>query len=87
MNYSEIKHDLYSYFLTNSFLEIFQENTKAIKLTTMPENAPKIKSSRKTQVRTNATSDGTVIIIAIMVPLSTISRIVSLVDFSLSDNS
>ncbi len=53
----------------------------------MPENAPKIKSSRKTQVRTNATSDGTVIIIAIMVPLSTISRIVSLVDFSLSDNS
>jgi|AP45_3_1055517.scaffolds.fasta_scaffold14815_2 hypothetical protein len=87
MNCSEIKHDLYSYFLTNSFLEIFQENTKAIKLTIMPENAPKIRSSRKTQVRTNATSDGTVIIIAIMVPLSIISDIVSLVDFSLSDNS
>ena len=73
MNCSEIKHDLYSYFLTNSFLEIFQENTKVIKLTIMPENAPKIRSSRKTQVRTNATSDGTVIIIAIMVPLSIIS--------------
>jgi|TARA_B100000809_G_scaffold52174_1_gene47455 hypothetical protein len=87
MNCSEIKHDLYSYFLTNSFLEIFQENTKVIKLTIMPENAPKIRSSRKTQVRTNATSDGTVIIIAIMVPLSIISDIVSLVDFSLSDNS
>ena len=87
MNCSEIKHDLYSYFLTNSFLEIFQENTKVIKLTIMPENAPKIRSSRKTQVRTNATSDGTVIIIAIMVPLSIISDIVSLVDFSLSGNS
>ncbi len=87
MNCSEIKHDLYSYFLTNSFLEIFQENTKAIKLTTMPENAPKITSPRKTQVRTNATSDGIVIIIAIMLPLSTISRIVSFVDFSLSGNS
>ena len=87
MNCSEIKHDLYSYFLTNSFLEIFQENTKVIKLTIMPENAPKIRSPRKTQVRTNATSDGTVIIIAIMVPLSIISDIVSLVDFSLSDNS
>jgi len=87
MNCSEIKHDLYCYFLINSFLEIFQENTKAIKLTIMPENAPKITSSRKTQVRTNAIIDGTVIIIAIMVPLSIISRIVSLVDFSLSDNS
>ena len=87
MNCSEIKHDLYSYFLTNSFLEIFQENTKVIKLTIMPENAPKIRSSRKTQVRTNATSDGTVIIIAIMVPLSIISDIVSLVDFSLSGKS
>jgi len=87
MNCSEIKHDLYNYFLTNSFFEIFQQNTKAIKLTTIPENAPKIKSSRKTQVRTNATSDGTVRIMAIMVPLSTISGIVSLVDFSLSDNS
>ena len=87
MNCSEIKHDLYSYFLTNSFLEIFQEDTKVIKLTIMPENAPKIRSSRKTQVRTNATSDGTVIIIAIMVPLSIISDIVSLVDFSLSGKS
>ncbi len=85
MNCREIKHDLCSYFLTNSFLEIFQENTKAIKLTTMPENAPKIKSSRKTQVITNTTSDGTVMIMAIIVPLSTISRIVSLVYFSLSD--
>ncbi len=73
--------------MTNSFLEIFQENTKAIKLTIMPENAPKITSSRITQVRINATSDGIVIIIAIMVPLSTISRIVSFVDFSLSGNS
>ena len=52
----------------------------------MPENAPKITSSRKTQVRTNATSDGIVMIIAIMVPLNTISCIVSLVDFSLSGN-
>ena len=73
--------------MTNSFLEIFQENINAIKLTTTPENAPKIKSSRKIQVRTNATSDGIVIIMAIMVPLSTISSIVSLVDFSLSGNS
>ncbi len=52
----------------------------------MPENAPKIKSSRKTQERTNATSEGTVIIMAIMVPFSTISRTVRLVDFELSDN-
>ncbi len=36
---------------------------------------------------TNAASDGIVTIIAIMVPLITISRIVSLIDFSLSDNS
>jgi len=87
MNYNEIKHDLYSYFLTNSFLEIFQENTKAIKLTTKPENTPMIKSSRKIHVRVNATSDGIVIIMAIMVPFSIISGIVSFVDFSLSDNS
>jgi len=53
----------------------------------MPENAPKITSSRIIQVRINAAIDGIVIIIAIMVPLSTISRIVSFVDFSLSGNS
>ncbi len=46
-----------------------------------------IKSSSIIQVRTNAIIDGIVIIIAIIVPLNTISRIVSLVDFSSSDNS
>ena len=68
-------------------MEIFQENIKAIRCTTTPENAPEAKSSKTTQVRRNAIMDGTVIIMAIIVPFNTISCIVRLEDFVLSDNS
>ena len=59
----------------------------AIKYTIAPKITPQTKSSRKTQVRANATSDGIVMITAIRVPLSAISRIVSFVDVSSSANS
>ena len=79
-------NDLYSYFLISIFLEIFKENPIAIKWITAPVIAPNIKLSNKTQTITNATSEGTVIIIEITVPLSIISRFVSFIDFSLSGN-
>ncbi len=58
-----------------------------IKYAIAPKITPYTKSSRKTQVRTNATRDGIVMITAIRVPLSAISRIVSFVDVSSSVNS
>jgi len=56
-----------------------------IKCTTAPRTAAEIKSSRTIQLITNAVIDGTVIIIAIIVPLSTISEIENL-DFLSSVN-
>jgi hypothetical protein len=52
--------------------------------------APKIiayiKSVNKIQIVTNVTSEGIVVIMEIIVPLSKISRFVSFMDFSSSDN-
>ncbi len=52
--------------------------------------APKIiayiKSVNKIQIVTNVTSEGIVVIMEIIVPLSKISRFVSFMDFSPSDN-
>jgi len=55
-----------------------------MKWITIPTIIPKIKSSKITQIRTNDVRDGTEMIVAIIVPLNTISNIESL-DF-LSDN-
>ena len=74
-----------SYFLSNIFFEIFKANPIAIKCTTPPTMAAVIKSSRITQLTKNAIIDGTVRITAIIVPLSAISRMLSL-DFVVSDN-
>jgi len=57
-----------------------------MKSITAPVIAPNIKLSNKIQIITNATSEGTVIIIEIMVPLNIISRFVSFIDFSSSVN-
>ena len=74
-----------SYFLTKIFFEIFKANPIAIKCTTPPTMAAVIKLSRMTQLIKNAMIDGTVRIVAIIVPLSIISLNFSL-DFLGSDN-
>lgn len=81
MNYDEI-NDLFIYFLTSIFLEIFKENPIAIKWTKAPNITPKNKSSRRTHIRTKVESDGIVTIRAIIVPFNTISRIEILDDSS-----
>ncbi len=63
--------------MTSIFFEIFKEKPMAIKCITAPKMAPKVKSSRIIQVRKNADSDGTVIIVAITVPFNKISFFVS----------
>jgi hypothetical protein len=74
-----------SYFLTKIFFEIFKANPIAIKCTTPPIIAALIKLSRINHVIKKAIIDGTVRIVAMILPLSIISLIFSL-DLEGSDN-
>ena len=73
------------YFFTNIFFEIFRQNPIAIKCTIPPTIAALIKLSRTVQVIKNAINDGTVRIVAMIVPFTIISLIFSL-DLEGSDN-
>ena len=74
-----------SYFLTNIFFEIFKLNPIAMKWIIPPTITAVIKLSRIIQLIKNAITDGTVTIVAIIVPFNMISLILSL-DFVESDN-
>ena len=80
-----IKYELKDYFFTSIFFEIFKLNPIAIKCTTPPTIAALIKLSSITHVIKKAIIEGTVRIVAIIVPLSIISLIFSL-DLEGSDN-
>ena len=83
-NNKYIKHDKRDYFLTRIFFEIFKLNPIAIKWIIPPTIAAVIKLSRTVQQIKNAMIDGTVTIVAIIVPFNIISLILSL-DFDGSD--
>jgi len=68
------------YFLTNSFLEIFNENPIAMKWTKAPDVTPNNKSSKTIHTRTKVESEGIIIIKAMIVPFNTMWRIERLED-------
>ena len=72
--------------MTSNFFEIFKENPIAIKWIITPIIMAVIKSSKTIQVIRKATSEGTVITIAIMVPFKSTSCFVSF-EFFLSVSS
>ena len=84
-NNKYIKHEQTDYFLTRIFFEIFILNPIAIKWIIPPTITAVIRLSRIIQIIKNAMNDGTVTIVAIIVPFNTISLILSL-DFVGSDN-